>query len=225
MTDLQDMRARMRDTGYRAEPSRSGLPFWIVAVCAVAVGFTVVLFAPRFYTAQRTAALPTFKDTVSREQPGAPAPTVAPVTTVAPEVARSPSRYDGKSLEDIAKIADAICPQIPSGPTSIAFQSDRLHCLLTEGPARYCAPVQRSKITAAIINHFRLVEYAATTAKIEVDPRVLVAIEGLMRAGYLLKPQREDIGTSVPREIKERFARVVGNKSPCPDPPWWAVWK
>jgi hypothetical protein len=54
---------------------------------------------------------------------------------------------------------------------------------------------------------------------------VLVAIENLIRAGYLLRPQRDDIGTSVPRAIKERFDRVVGNKLPCPDPPWWAIWK
>jgi hypothetical protein len=101
----------------------------------------------------------------------------------------------------------------------------RLHCLLTEGTARYCEPVQRSKITAAIIDHFRIVEHAAKVAKVEVEPRILVVIEGLIRAGYLLKPQREDIGSSVPRDIKERFARVVGNKAPCPERPWWQVWK
>ena len=79
MTDLHDMRARMRETGYQAAaPSRGGMPFWIVTVCAVAVGFTVVLFVPRFYTAERTAALPTFKDTGNREQPSAPAQIVAP---------------------------------------------------------------------------------------------------------------------------------------------------
>jgi hypothetical protein len=221
MTDLHDMRARMRETGYQAaEPGRSRLPFWILTVCAVAVGFTVVLFAPRFYTPQRTAALPTFKDTVTREQPSAPA------QIVAPEIAGNPARYAGKSVEDIAKIADSVCtPRATSGPTGIPFQSERLHCLLTEAPARYCAPIQRSKITAAIIDHFRIVEHAAKVAKIEVEPRILVAIEGLIRAGYLLKPQREDIASILPREIKERFARVVGNKPPCPETPWWQVWK
>jgi hypothetical protein len=222
MTDLHDMRARMRETGYQAaEPSRGGLPFWIVTVCAVAVGFTVVLFAPRFYTAQRTAALPTFKDTAPREQPNTPAQTAAIA-----EIAANPARYAGKSAEEIAKIADSICmPRPTTGPTGLTFQSERLHCLLTEAPARYCASIQRSKITAAIIDHFRIVEHAAKVAKVEVEPRILLAIEGLMRAGYLLKPQREDIGASVPREIKERFARVVGNKPPCPEQPWWQVWK
>ena len=221
MTDFHGMRTRMRETGYEAEPSRSsGLPFWIVTVCAVAVGFTVVLFAPRFYTPQRTAALPSFKDTVTREQPSAIA------QTVAPPAAANPARYAGKSAEEIAKIADSICmPRPPSGPTSLVFQSERLHCMLTEEVARYCVPMQRSKITAAIIDHFRIVEHAAKVAKVEVEPRILVAIEGLIRAGYLGKPQRDDIGTSVPRDIKERFARVVGNKAPCPEQPWWQVWK
>jgi len=97
--------------------------------------------------------------------------------------------------------------------------------MLTEGLPRYCSAIQRSKITAAIINHFRVVEHAAAMGKIEVEPRVLTAIEGLIRTGYILKPQRDDIGTVAPREIRERFARVVGNKLPCPDPPWWAIWK
>ncbi len=194
-----------------------------LTVCAVAVGFTVVLFAPRFYTPQRTAALPTFKDTGNREQPGAPVQIVA-----AGDCAGNPARYAGKSVEDIAKIARfSSARRGPRpGPTGIRFpERATLHCLLTEAPARYCAPIQRSKITAAIIDHFRIVEHAAKVAKIEVEPRILVAIEGLIRAGYLLKPQREDIASILPREIKERFARVVGNKPPCPETPWWQVWK
>ena len=221
MADLQDMRTRIRDAGFQPEPSRSGLPFWIVTVCAVAVGFTVMLFAPRFYTVQRTAALPSVKDMVGR------AHSAAPESAAVSEGPANPERYLGKSADEIGKIADSICaPRSPDGAASIAGQSERLHCLLTEAPARYCAPMQRSKITAAIINHFRIVEHAAKRTKIEVEPRVLVAIEGLMHAGYLLKPQRDDIGSSVPREIKARFARIVANKAPCPEPPWWAtIWK
>ena len=55
--------------------------------------------------------------------------------------------------------------------------------------------------------------------------RVVEAIEGLMRGGYLTKSHREDIAASVPRAFKERFAQIVGNKPPCPETPWWAVWK
>ena len=220
MTDSHSMRARLRESGQQLEPSRNGLPFWILAVCAVAVGFAVVFLAPRFYTPRQTATLPSFKDAAERNEPVVAAQSVPPS-----DAAANPARYAGKTPEEMAQIADAICPQIPSGPTSIAFQSERLHCLLTEGSARYCVPLQRSKITAAIINHFRVVEYSAKTEKVEVEPRVLVAIEGLMRTGYLLKPQRDDIAAIVPRDIKERFARVVGKKAQCPEPPWWAVWK
>jgi hypothetical protein len=54
---------------------------------------------------------------------------------------------------------------------------------------------------------------------------VIGGIEGLIRAGYLLKAQRDDIGTSVPRPIKERLDRIVGNKAHCPETPWWAFWR
>ena len=54
---------------------------------------------------------------------------------------------------------------------------------------------------------------------------MIEGIEGLIRAGYLVKAQRDDIGTSVPRALKERLDRVVGNKANCPETPWWAFWR
>ena len=220
MADLHDMRARIRDSGAEPEPGGNGLSFWIITVCAIAVGFTVVMFAPRLYTVQRTAALPAFKDVAARP---------AGQTVQGPDVAAlaaDPSRYDGKRADEIGKIADLVCaPRRIDGPASIAVQSEQLHCLLTEAPARYCSAIQRSKITAAIINHFRVVEHRTAVSTTEVEPRVIAAIEDLIRAGYLLKPQRDDIGTVAPRPIKEGFVRIVGNKLPCPDPPWWAIWK
>ena len=70
MTDFQNMRSRIRETG--PEPERkSRVPFWIFAICAIVVGFTVVLFVPRFYTVQRTAALPTFRDATHSAEPPA----------------------------------------------------------------------------------------------------------------------------------------------------------
>ncbi len=220
MADVHDMRARIRDSGVEPEPSGNGLSFWIVTICAVAVGFTVVMFAPRLYTVQRTAALPDFRDAATRQ---ATQPMHGPDAAA---LAADATRYAGKSADEIGKIADLICaPRQVTGPASVAVQSEQLHCLLTEGPARYCSAIQRSRITAAIINHFRVVEHASVMSKIEVEPRVIAAVENLIRAGYLLKPQRDDIGTVAPRPIKERFARIVGNKLPCPDPPWWAIWK
>ena len=123
----------------------------------------------------------------------------------------------------------------------------KLHCFLSEGTARFCTGGQARKATADIINYFKGIEYTNTAMAVAAkmpgpfrspsadttqpptpltpDPRVAEAIEGLMRAGYLNRGHREDIGANVPRDYKERFARIVGIKSPCPAPPWWAVWK
>ena len=57
------------------------------------------------------------------------------------------------------------------------------------------------------------------------DPKVLTGIEGLIRAGYLTAGERGSIGALAPAPIRDRFARIVANVSPCPKPPWWAVWK
>jgi hypothetical protein len=123
----------------------------------------------------------------------------------------------------------------------------KLHCYLSEGTARFCTGSQARKATADIINYFKGIEYtnaamivaakvpgtfrspsADTTqppAPLTPDSRVAEAIEGLMRAGYLNRGHREDIAANVPRDYKERFARIVGIQSPCPAPPWWAVWR
>jgi hypothetical protein len=193
----------------------------------------------------------------------------------------NPTRYAGKSPDEMAATADEVCTQHarasrvlsmtdplaearkPKGQgdrslddfahgANLTDENERLQCLLTEAPARYCSDSQRSKIAANVINYFKAIEYknvaigvaarvaaiapevlrsshnpapAATPGTILVDPRVITGVEGLLRAGYLLKPQREDIGANVPREIKERLSRVVALASPCPQPPWWAVWK
>ena len=55
-----------------------------------------------------------------------------------------------------------------------------------------------------------------------IDPRVVEAIEGLMRAGDPTKAHRDEIGANVPREIKDRLARIIGSTPTCPKPPWWA---
>ena len=121
---------------------------------------------------------------------------------------------------------------------------------MTEAPARYCSSSLRQKITAGVIDYVRGIEntnmslrmYFRAQSVISLDssrgrnnsealgsfmpdPRVIEGVEGLIRAGYLLKAQRDDIGTSVPRAIKERLDRVVGNKAHCPETPWWAFWR
>jgi hypothetical protein len=266
MSDLQDMRARLRDS--RASPAiASGegfkIPFGVLAIGAMAVGFGIVMLTPKLYSVQRTATLPALKDVKERsEEPVAPAPVV--------EAAPIKADYAGKSAEEVAGIADAVCaqrlaaakaqPREPArlmsddtaGGQKIAAENDRLHCFLTEGTARFCLPAQRRKGAADIINYFKGIEYAnasvgvvqkvmprpaptvpaaggppATTANVQLgpDPRVVEAIEGLLRAGYIAQGNRDDVLTNVPRFYKDRFGRIVGNKAPCPEKPWWAVWK
>lgn len=255
MTDIHDMRAQMREgRGSRPVAVEGGgfkIPFGLVAVAAVAVGFLLVVFTPKIYSVQRTAALPVFKE--ARQEPAAPAaelaaaPPVAPAPPAAavPAVAPVKSVYTGKSADEVGKIADAVCErQLVNAPQrGQAAVEAKLQCFLSEGTSRFCNGSQARKATADIINYFKGIEYtnkamvmaanmpfrsgdhAQPSTPLTPDPRVADAIEGLMRAGYLNRGHREDIGANVPRAYKERFARVVGIKSPCPGPPWWAVWK
>jgi hypothetical protein len=263
MTDIQDLRSRIREkTDY--EPQRSsGLPFWLIAAVAGAAAFAAVMFGPRFFSGHGTGV-------VYVEAPRKPA-------AAAPAQAGA-ERYAGKSPDEVAKIADSICApragsvllapltgeeqsskakaefdrakQTVANGKSVNDQNDRLACQLTEAPARYCSRALRQKITAGVIDYARGIEntnmslrmYFKAQSVISLDssrgkvdpealgafapdPRVIDGVEGLIRAGYLVKAQRDDIGTSVPRAIKERLDRVVGNKVHCPETPWWAFWR
>jgi hypothetical protein len=140
-----------------------------------------------------------------------------------------------------------------AGGPKVAAENDKLRCFLSEGMARFCVPSERRKATADIINYFKGIEYTnasagvvqkvmarpmgpptgdagGTTSKappaaLGPDPRVVEAIEGLLRAGYIAQGDRDDILTNVPRFYKDRFGRIVGNRAPCPERPWWAVWR
>ena len=256
MTDIHDLRAQMRE-GRTVRPvvaSGGGLrlPFGLLAGAAVVLGFLVVLFTPKIYSVQRTAALPAFKEA---RQESAPVAAVAqPVVAAQPPAAAAQpvpakSGYAGKSADEAARIADAVCEQrlINAPQRGQAAVEAKLHCFLSEGTARFCTGGQARKATADIINYFKGIEYtntamivaakmpgpfrspsadtAAPPTPLTPDARVAEAIEGLMRAGYLNRGHREDIAANVPRDYKERFARIVGIQSPCPAPPWWAVWK
>jgi hypothetical protein len=315
MTDIQGLRAQLRDSRPRSAPHVSsgggGAPFWAVAIGAAVVGFGIVLFAPRFFTTQRTAALPDFQEAVSRSAdsaqvpaperqavappasaqlvPAQPAPAAAPQAVKAqpappaqpapaPPAPAQPSpaqpaavhpapapvsRYAGKAPEEVVRLSDAVCEQraqavrngVHPAPRNAAGRQEeggnghritaadeKLHCFLTEAPARFCAPNQKRKVAADVINYFKGIEYtnaavvvAAKVAamkpsgeapvvlnKAEIDPRVVQAIEAVIRGGYLTKANRDEIGANVPRELKDRFARIVGSTPPCPKPPWWA---
>ncbi|HKS63831.1 MAG TPA: hypothetical protein VJT13_19170 [Xanthobacteraceae bacterium] len=247
MTDIHDMRAQMREgRGSRPVVVEGGggfkIPFGLLAGGAVIAGFLVVVFTPKIYSVQRTAALPAFKE--ARQEPAASA-AAAPTATV-PAVAPVTSAYAGKSPDEVGKIADAVCEQllVNAPQRGQAAVEAKLQCFLSQGTARFCNGSQARKATADIINYFKGIEYtnkamamaasipfrsssgdALPSTPLTPDPRVADAIEGLMRAGYLNRGHREDIAANVPRAYKERFARVVGIKPSCPVPPWWAVWK
>ncbi|MEJ0078850.1 MAG: hypothetical protein WDO17_26150 [Alphaproteobacteria bacterium] len=244
MSDIQDLRSRIREKT-ASEPVRSGggLPLWLIAAGAVAIGFAGVMFGPRFFSGHGTAV-------VYVEAPRAPVP--------AARTAVGADRYAGKSPEEVAKIADAVCAQragsvllapingeeqspkakaefdrakqTAAGGKNVPDQNERLACQLTEAPARYCSRSLRQKITAGVIDYVRGIEntnmsmrmYFQAQSVISLDssrgkvnpdalgafgpdPRVIEGVEGLIRAGYLLKAQRDDIGTSAPRPIKERL--------------------
>ena len=250
MTDIHDLRAQMREgRGARPVVVHGGgfkLPFGLLAGAAVIAGFLVVLFTPKIYSVQRTAALPAFKE--ARQEVAPVVVTPAPQPVAAPPAATK-SDYAGKGADEAGRIADAVCEQrLTAAPQrgQPAVEA-KLHCFLSEGTARFCTGGQARKATADIINYFKGIEYTNTAMAVAAkmpgpfrspsvdtnqpptpltpDPRVAEAIEGLMRAGYLNRGHREDIAANVPRDYKERFARIVGIKAPCPEPPWWAVWK
>lgn len=254
MTDIHDLRAQMRE-GRAARPGSQGggfrIPFGVVAGIAVGLGFVVVLFTPKLYSVQRTATLPAFREARREEPPApiAPAPPVAAPPVAAPAPPAVKSAYAGKGADEAAKMADAVCEHrlVNAPQRGQAAVEAKLHCYLSEGTARFCTGSQARKATADIINYFKAIEYTNTAMAVAAkmppslrppsvdtanppvpltpDPRVAEAIEGLMRAGYLNRGHREDIAANVPRDYRERFGRIVGIKSPCPAPPWWAIWK
>src|SRR5262245_36204929 len=90
MTDIQGLRAQLRDTRPATRSSTSsggggGIPFWAIAAGAAALGFAIVLFTPRFYTMQRTAALPDVQSAPRAE--GAESAPAHPAQAAAPHAA------------------------------------------------------------------------------------------------------------------------------------------
>ena len=252
MTDIQGLRAQLRDTRPAPRSSSSssggggGIPFWAIAAGAAALGFAIVLFTPRFYTMQRTAALPD----VQTQRPPEPAesapPHAAAPQAAAPQAPEAPaSRYAGKAPEEVVRTVEVVCDErarvlrgASSGTSGPKAADEKLHCFLTKAPARFCAPNVKRKATADVINYFKGIEYTnkaiIVAAKLKgtaadgvlgaatIDPRVVEAVEGLMRAGYLTKAHRDEIAANVPADVKDRFARVIGSTPTCPKPPWWA---
>ncbi len=145
-------------------------------------------------------------------------------------------RMGGQAQRPAARNASARPGADEFGGHKITAADEKLHCFLTEAVSRFCAPNQKRKAAADAINYFKGIEYTNAAAKMaakvqgaasvlnpaEIDPGVVDALEALIRGGYLTKAQRDEVGASVPRDIRDRLARVVANVAPCPKPPWWA---
>ena len=156
-------------------------------------------------------------------------PHAAPPQAAVAQAPEAPaSRYAGKAPEEVVRTVEVVCDErarvlrgASSGTNGPKAADEKLHCFLTEAPARFCAPNVKRKATADVINYFKGIEYTnkaiIVAAKLKgtaadgvlgaatIDPRVVEAVEGLMRAGYLTKAHRDEIAANVPADIKDRL--------------------
>lgn len=238
MTDLHDLRSRLREDvrrGPSSDEGGSGKSFGLIfATCGLVIGFALVMFVPRFFQTGGTATV-TVRD--------APRPEAnAPVSSAA--------RYAGKNADQIGLIADDVCaqrvktakaPRLAGEPLTdflnadgLAHANDQMTCLLTEGPARFCSNAQRRMIVEEVTLYFRGIELANKSGAVKgpdgrgvlPDPRVLSAIEARLRDGQLTTANRDVLSADAPRWVRDRLVKIEPRKATlCPEKPWWQVWK
>ncbi len=246
MTDLQDIRSRLRDDVRRGAPSDEGgggRYTLIFAICGVVIGFALFLFVPRFFQAPNSAIM---RD-ISVARPAAE-------TGIRPP---DGGRYAGKSPDEIAVLADEVCastaPRVLGGkvprPSDAAADflnadgmkriNEQMHCLLTEGPMRFCSPAQQRMIVGEIALYFHGIDQAnrqfgalrgSETRKgvgeeIAPEPRVVMALEARLRDGQLTTANRDMISGEAPRWVRDRLVKIEPHQSLCPAKPWWAIWR
>jgi hypothetical protein len=243
MTDLHDLRSRLRDDvrrGPSPEDGGSGKSYGLIfATCGLVIGFALVMFVPRFFF--QSSGTATVRDV------GAPRPGVE---TKAPENAVSPTRYAGKNADQIGLIADDVCaqrvqtakaPRLAGEPLTdflnadgLKRVNDQITCLLTEAPARYCSNAQRRMIVEEITIYFRGIELANKSGAVKgpdgrtvvPDSRILSAIEARLRDGQLTSANRDALSADAPRWVRDRLVKIEPHKATlCPEKPWWQVWK
>jgi hypothetical protein len=244
MTDLQDIRSRLRDDVRRGSSSDEGASknyTLVFATCGLVIGFALFMFVPRFFQSHDTAIM----HDISAARPAAETG------------ARPPEgRYTGKSPDEIATLADEVCAQ--RGPAQRVGKPPRLadmagdflnadgmkrineqiHCLLTEGPMRFCSATQQRMIVGELTLYFHGIEQAnrqygtlrgasARTGVEEIIPesRVIMALEARLRDGELTSANRDMISGEAPRWVRDRLVKIEPRQSICPQKPWWAIWK
>ena len=246
MTDLQDIRSRLRDDVRRgASPDEGGGRNYtlVFAICGAVIGFALFLFVPRFLQAPSSAIVRDVGVTRPAAEPGVRPP--------------DGGRYAGKSPDEIAVLADEVCslrgPARPGGkvprlsdatadflnPDGMKRINEQMHCLLTEGPMRYCSPAQQRMIVGELALYFHGIDQAnrqfgalrgSETRKsvgdeIAPEPRVIMALEARLRDGQLTTANRDMISGEAPRWVRDRLVKIEPHQSLCPAKPWWAVWR
>lgn len=246
MSDLQDIRSRLRDDVRRGSSSSDeggGGNYTLVIVgCGLIIGFALFMFVPRFFQSGSGTA-------VVRDVGG-----VRVDTRI-----NDGGRYTGKTPEDTAALADEVCAvrapgKVPGKPPRLGDQSgdfltpdgmkrvhEQMACLMTEGPMRFCASSQRKMIVNELTLYFRGIESAnrafgvirggnegrkSVSDDIHPDPRVLAGLDARIRDGQLTAANRDVISSEAPRWVRDRLVKIEPRQqSLCPEKPWWAVWK
>jgi hypothetical protein len=242
MTDLQDLRSKLREDvrrGGSADDGNSGKYTLVMIGCAGVIGFALFMFVPRFFQTGGTA-------------------TVRDVGAIRVDTRITDGgRYTGKSPEDAAALADEVCAvrapgKVPGKPPRLGDSAadfltpegmkrvhEQMTCLMTEGPMRFCSTGQRKMIVNEITLYFRGIETAnrafgvirgSETRKsisddVHPDPRVLAALEARLRDGQLTAANRDVLSSEAPRWVRDRLVKIEPRQSLCPEKPWWAVWR
>ena len=243
MTDLQDLRSRLREDVRRVPTSDEGggrKHIIVFATCGLVIGFALYIFVPRFFQVRDTAIMRDISvgRTDTRITDG--------------------GRYTGKSPDDAAALADEVCavrvpgrqpgrpPRLGDAaadflvPEGMKRIHEQMNCLLTEGPVRFCSPSQRKMVVNEITLYFRGIESAnrafgairgnetrkSISDDVNPDPRVLAALEARLRDGQLTTANRDVLSSEAPRWVRDRLVKIEPrHQSLCPEKPWWAIWR
>ena len=245
MTDLQDIRSRLREDVRRGASSQdggsSGKYTIAIVTGGLVIGFALFMFVPRFFQSSGTAVVRDIsfsRGTDVRITDG--------------------GRYTGKSPEDAATLADEVCAVRAPGrqpgkpprlgdaapdfltPDGMKRIHEQMTCLISEGPMRFCSTAQRKMIVNELTLYFRGIENAnrafgvirgnearkSISDDINPDPRVLTALEARLRDGQLTPANRDVLAGEAPRWVRDRLVKIEPRQqSLCPEKPWWAIWK
>jgi hypothetical protein len=242
MTDLQDIRSRLRDDVRRGSSSDEGGGKYMLVIvgCGLIIGFALFMFVPRFF------------------QSGSGTAAVHDIGSVRIDTRLTDGgRYSGKSPEDAAALADEVCAirtpgRVPGKPSRLGDAGtdfltpegikrihDQMSCLITEGPMRFCLNAQRKMVVNELTLYFQGIESAnrafgvirgntgrkSISDDINPDPRVLAGLEARLHDGQLTVANRDMLSGEAPRWVRDRLVKIVPRQNLCPEKPWWAVWK